>query len=147
MELWPHRSLHKAESLQYGGWWAVTGWREHIARPRSTGHSGWLAANWLTHWQIAWYRADRLIAWFDYTRGAVWNLANNSIFALRAKKTTENAARIGWTQNLPHAYGLIARSQAFWNINIIQMIFTILCLLNNDNTASLLTSFGNFKPN
>jgi len=37
-------------------------------------------------------------------RGAVWNLANNSVFVLRAKKTTENAARVGWTQNLPHAY-------------------------------------------
>jgi len=65
LELWPHRILHKAESLQYGGWWAVTGWREHIARSRGSGHSGWLAANWVTHWQIAWYRADRLIAWFD----------------------------------------------------------------------------------
>jgi hypothetical protein len=78
---------------------------------------------------------------------AVWNLANNSIFALRAKKTTENDARFGWAQNLSHAYGLLARSQAFWNVSVIQMIFTILCLLNSDNIVSLLKSFGNFNPN
>jgi len=46
-------------------------------------------------------------------RGAVWNLANKSVFVLRAKKTTENAARVGRKQNLPHAFGLLARSHAF----------------------------------
>jgi hypothetical protein len=34
---------------------------------------------------------------------ATWNLSANSAFALVPRKTTENLARVGWSQDLPDA--------------------------------------------
>jgi hypothetical protein len=44
---------------------------------------------------------------------ATWNLGTNSAFALGPRKITENLDRVGWSQDLPNAYWLLASSPAF----------------------------------
>jgi hypothetical protein len=72
-------------------------------------------------------------------------MGNKSLFASGPNKTTENADRAGWRQNLLHEFGILASSQTFSKTNTIPMIFTIWCPLHSDNVAFLLKSFGNFN--